>query len=123
MVSWRDQRIERLPDWLNLILAVCLFFSPWVLGYTGERVSAWDAWICAVVIGVVSIAALVNFAEWEEWVSVAVGVWLVISPWVLGFTNLATATWAMVVIGILVAAIAAWEIWSARHPPMRPAAT
>ena len=123
MVSWRDQRIERVPDWLNLILAICLFLSPWVLGFAGEQVPAWDAWACAVVIGVFAIAALVSFAEWEEWASVAVGLWLVISPWVLGFSTLTAATWAVVVIGILVAVIAAWEIWLARRPPMRPAAT
>jgi hypothetical protein len=123
MVSWNFRTSDRIPDWLNLILAVCLFVSPWVLGFAGEQTPSWDAWVCAVVIGVFSIAALVSFAEWEEWVNLVVGVWLVISPWVLGFSTLAAATWTAAVIGISVVAIAAWEIWTAHHPSMPRAAT
>src|SRR5690349_18050466 len=105
MVSWRNQRVERVPEWLNLILAVCLFLSPWVLGFSGEQVAAWDAWVCAVIIGALSVAALTSYAAWEEWASIAVGAWLVISPWVLGFSTLPAAIGTVLVIGILVAAI------------------
>jgi hypothetical protein len=41
----------------------------------------------------------------------------VLAPWGLGFTGVAAALWAHVVFGILIAAIAAWELWQVRHSP------
>jgi hypothetical protein len=122
MAMTTQSKPERWQDWINLVLAVCLFISPWVLGFADERIATWDVWACAVVVAVFSIAALVNFAEWEEWVSLVVGVWLAVSPWVLQFAAASPAIWAALVIGILVALVAAWEIWSTRHPSWRATA-
>jgi hypothetical protein len=108
---------KRLQDWINLVLAACLFVSPWVLGFAGEQVAAWTAWASAVVIGVLAVAAIVMFTEWEEWMNLALGMWVVLAPWVLGFTGLAYALWAHVALGLLVAAVAAWELWLVRHEP------
>src|SRR5690349_9824545 len=76
------------PNWLNLILAIWLFISPWVIGFafgpagTGAAsangaatvnnvasTAAWDAWIVAVIVAVLSIAAISRLAVWEEWVN------------------------------------------------------
>lgn len=34
-------------------------------------------------------------------IKVLVGIWLVISPWVLGFSDSASATWSAVVSGVI----------------------
>ena len=49
----------------------------------------------------VSVASLVAFAKWEEWSVLVLGLWLAISPWVLGFHN-ATAMKINVGIGLFV---------------------
>jgi hypothetical protein len=36
---------------------------------------------------VLSIAALAAFAVWEEWLNLVAGLWLVVSPWILGFED------------------------------------
>ena len=108
---------KRLQDGINLVLAACLFVSPWVLGFAGEPIAAWTAWASAVVIGVLAVAAIVAFTEWEEWVNLALGIWVVLAPWILGFTGVTYALWAHVVLGLLVAAVAAWELWQVRHEP------
>lgn len=115
MAAMSPWKAERIPDWLNLILAVLLFISPWVFGFTGETAAAWTAWVMAVVIAVFAVAALVRFAEWEEWVSLLLGIATIIAPWVVGFTAVALALWTHVVLGALVALIAAWELWQVRH--------
>ena len=69
-----------VQDVLNLIAAVLLFISPWALRYSGDMMAARTAWISAIVIGVFSIAALSQFAEWEEWVTLVLGVWLIAAP-------------------------------------------
>jgi hypothetical protein len=104
------ERRNTAIDWINLILAVLLFISPWVLGYTGTAAMT-NALIAGVVIAILAIAALVSFAKWEEWVNLIVGLWVLISPWVLGFTAATAALWSHVVIGIVVAVLAAVELW------------
>ncbi len=104
-------------DWVNLVLAVLLFLSPWVLGYSGQQEAAWNAWISAVVIAALAIGALSAFQEWEEWLNLVVGLWVAVAPWILGFAATVTAMWTHVVLGLLVAAAAAWEIWEIRHQP------
>ena len=54
-------------DWINLVLAVCLFFSPWAVGFVTEATPAWNAWIVGIVLGALAVATLSVFAEWEEW--------------------------------------------------------
>jgi len=108
---------RRPQDWVNLILAVLLFISPWVVGFTGETTPAWNAWIVAVVLGVLTIAALSAFAEWEEWVNGVLGVWLIVAPWVLGFAASVNAMWTHVVLGVLTVAMSGWALWDWRHTP------
>jgi hypothetical protein len=43
------------------------------------------------------------------------GLWRVIAPWVLGFGSLATAAWNHVMVGLLMLAFAAREVWDVRQ--------
>jgi uncharacterized membrane protein HdeD (DUF308 family) len=107
---------KSIPDWLNLICGALLFISPWVLGFAGHMAAAWTAWIGGVVIGVMAIAALVQFAEWEDWVALIAGVLMVIAPWVMGFAAMTYAVWTFVVLGLSVAIASVSEIWMVHHP-------
>lgn len=104
-------------DIANIVLAAVLFISPWVLAFSAEQSASWNAWISAAVIAVLAIGALSFFQEWEEWLNLIAGIWVVVSPWILGFAAITNAMWTHVVIGLLVAAAAAWEIWEVRHQP------
>jgi len=107
--------VDRFQDWINLVLAVVLFVSPWLFQFADQPTPAWNAWVCGVIIAALAIAALVQFAEWEEWINVALGVWLVISPWVLGFSTIAAAMWRHLILGLVIALLAAWSGWSAHY--------
>lgn len=97
-------------DVVNLILGAFLFLTPWLFGYA-PGAESWNAWIAGVIIAVLSIAALSAFAEWEEWLNLIVGLWVIVSPWLLSFSTNVTAMWINVIIGIVVAVLAAIEIW------------
>ena len=114
-IAYRES--SRVKDWVNLILAVLLFISPWVLGFAGETVPAWNAWIIAVIIAILALAAISAFAEWEEWINGLLGVWLIIAPWVLSFSSSTHALWAHVVLGIITAVVSFWSVWDYRHTP------
>jgi uncharacterized membrane protein HdeD (DUF308 family) len=109
-----DER--NVQDWVNLVCAALLFISPWALKFSGDLAAARTAWVAGIVIGAMAIAALVQFAEWEEWVALVVGVLVVISPWVLGFAAVHAALWTCVVLGLIVALASISEIWVVHHP-------
>ena len=69
-----------------------------------------------IVLGAFAIMTLSAFAEWEEWVNMVVGLWLIVSPWLLGFMANTSAMWTHVILGICTAAISAWAVWDYRHP-------
>ncbi len=108
--------VSRLQDRLNLMIGVLLFFSPWVLGYTDLTAATLNAWICGVVISGTAVAALIALKEWEQWHGIALGGWIVIAPWVLGFAPITSVAVAHVMLGILLIASEYWEIWQVRHP-------
>jgi hypothetical protein len=114
MKEWSN---EKFCDVANLILGVVLFFSPWMFGFTSGPQSQ-NAWISGIVIAGLSIAALAAFALWEEWLNLVVGLWVIVSPWVLNFQG-TTAMTVHVVIGIIVAALAAIELWLLNQNPPR----
>ena len=108
---------KNVQDWINLVCGVLLFISPWALGFAGDLVAARTAWVGGIVIGVIAIAALVQFAEWEEWVTLVIGLAVAASPWVLGFAAVHYALAVCVVLGLIVALASVSEIWSIHSTP------
>ena len=119
MKDWmKDWTNARYCDVANLILGAFLFVSPWIFGFSGST-AAENANIVGVIIAVLAIAALAAFAIWEEWLNLIVGLWTLVSPWVLGFQSTTKAMTVSVVVGIAVAILAAVEIWMTSKTPPR----
>jgi hypothetical protein len=118
MDQWTN---AKLCDVGNLILGGILFFSPWLFHLPAGAESQ-NALICGVIIVVLSIAALAAFAVWEEWLNLIVGLWLIVSPWVLKFQG-TSGMRIDVVIGIIVAILAAVELWTMSQIPPRQASS
>jgi hypothetical protein len=109
------ERKEQVLDIINLLLGAFLFLTPWLFEFTTGAM-AWNAWASGAIIALVSLAALTSFAVWEEWVNLVLGVWVLVSPWVLGF-EATTAMRIDVVVGIIVAVLAAIELWWLHRAP------
>jgi hypothetical protein len=114
MENWTN---AKLCDVANLVLGAILVASPWQFGFAAGRVSE-NATISGLVIAILAIAALAAFAVWEEWLNLVVGLWTLVSPWVLGFQG-TTAMTVHVLIGAAVALLAAIEIWMITQNPPR----
>jgi SPW repeat len=115
MENWTN---ARYCDVANLILGAFLFVSPWIFGFGGTH-AAINANIAGIVMGVLAIAALAAFAVWEEWLNLIVGLWTLVSPWVVGFHAETKAMAVSVIVGIAVAVLAAIELWMMSQLPPR----
>jgi SPW repeat len=117
MALWMERTdTYKWQDWANLVFAVWLFISPWVLGFypgaaSASVAAAWNAWIFAIVIGVFAIAALIKARPWEEWINLIAGAWVFVSPWVLGFyAGHTVLLWNSLIVGALVFALSIWDL-------------
>jgi hypothetical protein len=114
-LKWKESGV----DVVNLILAAFLLLTPMMVGFASDHVAAPNAWVSGIVIGAVAIAALTKFAEWEEWINLLLGVWVLVSPWVLSFSAQTTARWAHVGIGLIVAGLAGLRLWFMHQTPQQ----
>ena len=72
------------------------------------------------MIGIaIAAVAIATFAEWEEWVSLILRVWVAVSAWIVGFAGHATATWVHVLTGIVVAVVDGVRLWFMHRTPPR----
>jgi SPW repeat len=97
-------------DWASWLIGFWLLLSPWILHFEDQTGAMQNAVIVGFVLILAEVVTLSAFQVWEEWINVALGAWLVISPWVLrGVAAAPTADFLAV--GLLVIALAAYEMW------------
>ena len=94
-------------------MGIWLLLSPWALWFEKDATAMHNAVALGALIILVELLELSFFRGWEEWINVALGAWLIISPWALGLSN-AAARINFTVVGVLVLALAAHELWDMR---------
>jgi SPW repeat-containing protein len=50
--------------------------------------------------------------QWLSGINALAGIWMIISPWVLGFSGRPQATWSAVIVGIIVLVLGAIRFFS-----------
>ena len=102
----------RWREWARLILGVWLFLAPFLMSYGSFANAA--ARNCFMVGGAVAVVAgwvLPSHERWEEWVNLALGIWLVIAPFALDFYGAQeAAAWNQIIVGILISGAAIWTL-------------
>lgn len=110
--------MKQMKHWqgpVNALLGAWLALSPWVLGFQDQMAPMANG----VVVGLALIAAALGAyflpRVWEEWTEGVLGLWMVASPWVLGFSALHNATVNAVLSGIVVALLSLWVVATDRQ--------
>jgi hypothetical protein len=91
--------------------AALLFVTPWAAGFAAETVPAWSLWTAAALTAACGAYAVLVSNQHAAWTLVALGVWLFVAPWALGFTASVTAFWAHIAASLGLAALAAAIVW------------
>lgn len=104
----------RWQDKLNLGLGFWLFLSPLLLidPYSPFRFDlvTVHSLVMGLVVALAAGAALLQFKAWEEWVEIGLGVWIVVSPFILGFSDMTMAMMNHVIVGLVIVADAIWVL-------------
>ncbi|MDB5607926.1 MAG: putative rane protein of unknown function [Bradyrhizobium sp.] len=99
-------------DFYTVSFGLFLFVSPWLFAYASEPVRI-DIWASGAAIAAISIVA---FSDWEEWLNFLLSIWLMASPWVLGFMH-TEAMHVSIFVGAMVTFVAALELWLIHYDP------
>lgn len=102
--------VKHWQDPVNASLGVWLILSPWIAGFDADQIATWNFVTVGVLLLATGVGTLLVPQAWEEWLDVALGAWLIASPWVLGFAATALATQNAVFCGLIVVAMAAWVL-------------
>ena len=104
------------PDAGKLAAGLWLFISPWILNYSQVRLPVWNGCAIAIIVAGFSIAAMLRFTKWEEWINIAAGFWLIASPLLLNYTALLgnhaalPAAANQLGVGLLIVILSLWEL-------------
>lgn len=119
--SMEIQEAWNWQDWLDMVLGIWLAVSPWILDFAeGEPADTRNAVIVGIAIAVLSALTFLAYHIVEEWIDVILGIWLILSPWVLSSSRDATVVADFVIVGAIVLTLSGYEIWSARHGHPHP---
>ena len=93
--------------WINVLLGIWVIISPFALGFALSPRATWNNVVAGFVVAVLALVRTgpARQAGWS-WANVIVGVWLIISPFVLAFAT-TMAIWNNVILGISIL-IVAW---------------
>ncbi|MBV8836044.1 MAG: SPW repeat protein [Alphaproteobacteria bacterium] len=103
------KRREWVLDLYNFCLGAFLLISPWLYTMTHETARL-DTWFSGLLVAAVSAAAILAFREWEEWISLLAGIWMIVSPFVLGFAH-TPAMHVNIGIGCAIVFLSGLELW------------
>ncbi|MBI4032887.1 SPW repeat protein [Candidatus Berkelbacteria bacterium] len=45
-----------------------------------------------------------------HWVTLILGIWVLISPWLLGFAGIAAGLWSNIIVGLLLVIVSIWGL-------------
>ncbi len=106
--------MKRLRDLLITVLGLWLMVSPRVLHFAAAQVDAtWNTWMVGaaiILLTAVSRYLVDTRTPWEDLCGTALGFWLMISPWALGFSAHVAERSNSVVVGLAIAVSALWAL-------------
>ncbi len=92
----------RWEDWSNACLGAWLIIAPFLgLGHVNDS-AAWNSYLVGTIVVLVAAAGIVRVRPWEEWTNLTAGVWLLLAPFFMHFTNQQSEMWNQVVVGGLI---------------------
>jgi VIT1/CCC1 family predicted Fe2+/Mn2+ transporter len=99
-------------SWIIALAGLWEIVAPFVFGMTAASAFLWDAIIVGLALLVFGVwAALANTEEtvkYLNWINAVLGLWLIIAPFVLTYSNATAAMWNDIIIGLVALVLGVW---------------
>jgi len=91
-------------DWICVGFGVWLLTLPMMAGIAvDDGFNGWNAFLSGLAVAGVGLAALEQPGETKQWAKLVLGVWLSLSPFLLGFWHDPVLLWSCLLPGLVVA--------------------
>jgi SPW repeat-containing protein len=106
-------------DWCSLGLGAVILMSPVIAQIVDFPYATFNATVVGLLVMLLAWQELMLLESWEEYLELALGLWLAASPWMFGYSEFGLPTAMHVALGVLVAALAVVElfqdVWTERR--------
>jgi len=97
----------KVASGLNFLTGVYLLISAWAAGATSGATAN------GIIFGIiVAILAATRFTgatgPWASWLDALIGVWMIVSTWVFGYTEYGWK-WNSIIVGIIMIVLGVWS--------------
>ncbi len=92
----------RWQDWAAVVLGLWLIAAPWVLGYSDVGAATRSGVLAGLGVIALEFADAFRPDPWPELRSFLLGLWIAVSPMLLGFATHTLAMTNTAVVGILI---------------------
>jgi uncharacterized membrane protein HdeD (DUF308 family) len=102
----------RVASILNVLAGIWLIIVPFIVGFSSLTAPMVNSIVLGAVVLILAAIRASNplQAPGLSWINLLLGIWLIISPWVVGFAAAAAATHNTVIFGIVVGVLAIWNL-------------
>jgi len=105
-----ELKLRHWQDVVNALLGIAVLMSPWMLGFTDSMAATTNAVVVGLALIAAAMGAILAPRPWEEWTEAALGLWLIMSPWVLQYAMSHQNRLAMVGLGAVIVLFSAWTL-------------
>jgi len=103
-------------NWIVALAGLWTLVSPFILNFSDLTSAMWNAIIVGILLialgGWAALYKDVNTDKVLDWINVVLGLWLIASPFVLGYSTMAAALWSSIITGLVVIVLAGWAAFT-----------
>jgi len=99
------QKVAKTSEGLDIVAGVWVFLSPFIFRFSDIPSALWTNLIAGAIVIILASIRLSDQGSkmtWPSWVNVIVGVWLLISPFMLNLSATPAFMWNNVILGIII---------------------
>ncbi len=97
-------------DVVSMGLGTLITLTSWILGEVGNQMAAANAVVVGLVVATLGAAEFLDLRRWEEGLETACGLWLIASPFIVGYADAGTLRYWHFVLGAAVVLLAMLEL-------------
>ena len=98
-------------DFLGMLLGALIVASPWLAGQMSSPIVVLNAALVGTIVFALALLSLVDVRLWEEGVEMACGAWLLVSPYILSYSQTGQLQNWHALLGAAVVVLAMYELW------------